>query len=225
MRSLDEKSQELLRRANEAAKMGARLAGRLLLIGRRHRLQPVPLNLSDVARGMIDVLRHTLGDQIEVRTDLSATLWPARADMSEVENAILNLAINARDAMPDGGVLDISTANRTLDAGDIPEDNGLVPGDYVVLAVKDDGKGISADALARVFEPYFSTKDAGRGTGLGLSTIYYFAKQSGGHVTRGERHLRQPLPATYHGHCPESRSTSTGWKPSVVRRMCACRGG
>lgn len=183
LRSLDEKSQELLRRANEAAKMGARLAGRLLLIGRRHRLQPVPLNLSDVARGMIDVLRHTLGDQIEIRTDLSATLWPARADMSEVENAILNLAINARDAMPDGGVLDISTANRTLDAGDIPEDNGLVPGDYVVLAVKDDGKGISADALARVFEPYFSTKDAGRGTGLGLSTIYYFAKQSGGHVT------------------------------------------
>ena len=183
LRSLDEKSQELLRRANEAAKMGARLAGRLLLIGRRHRLQPVPLNLSDVARGMIDVLRHTLGDQIEIRTDLSATLWPARADMSEVENAILNLAINARDAMPDGGVLDISTANRTLGAGDIPADNGLAPGDYVVLSVKDDGKGISADALARVFEPYFSTKDAGRGTGLGLSTIYYFAKQSGGHVT------------------------------------------
>jgi PAS domain S-box-containing protein len=183
LRNLDSKSQDLLRRANAAAQMGARLAGRLLLIGRRQRLEPVCLNLSQVALGMIDMLRHTLGDQIGIRTQLSEALWPAVADLSEVENAILNLAINARDAMPEGGILEITTANHTIGEGNVAGENGLVAGDYVVLTVRDSGQGISPAVLTRVFEPYYSTKDGGRGTGLGLSTIYFFAKQSGGHVS------------------------------------------
>ncbi|MFN9357350.1 MAG: ATP-binding protein, partial [Alphaproteobacteria bacterium] len=147
----------------------------------RHRLQPVTLNLNDVARSMTDVLRRTLGDQFEVKTSLADGLWPTLADLSEVENALLNLAINARDAMPDGGVLEVNTRNQSLGPDDVAGEAGLAPGEYVMLSVSDTGVGIAPDILPRVFEPYFSTKDAGRGTGLGLSTIYGFARQSGVH--------------------------------------------
>lgn len=180
---LDAKARDLLRRADEAAKMGGRLANRLLIIGRRQRLQPVTLNLNELARSMTDVLRRTLGDQIDIRTEFAVDLWPTLADVSEIENAILNLAINARDAMPTGGILVITTANKALGAEDIAGEAGLTPGDYVMLSVSDTGSGIAPEHLARVFEPYFTTKEAGRGTGLGLSTIYGFAKQSGGHLT------------------------------------------
>ena len=183
LRQMDERAAELVRRAEDAARMGARLASRLLLIGRRHRLQPVTLNLNDVARSMTDVLRRTLGDQIEVKTSLADGLWPTQADLSEVENALLNLAINARDAMPDGGVLEVNTRNQSLGPDDVAGEAGLAPGEYVMLSVSDTGVGIAPDILPRVFEPYFSTKDAGRGTGLGLSTIYGFARQSGGHAS------------------------------------------
>ena len=183
LRQIDERSLELVRRADEAARMGARLASRLLVIGRRHRLQPVTLDLNEVARSMTDVLRRTLGDQVDVRTSLADGLWPALADLSEVENAILNLAINARDAMPEGGLLEVTTGNQALGPDDVAGEAGLKPGDYVMLSVSDTGVGIAPEILPRVFEPYFSTKDAGRGTGLGLSTIYGFAKQSGGHVS------------------------------------------
>jgi PAS domain S-box-containing protein len=183
LRNLDEASQDLLRRADDAAMMGARLASRLLGIGRRRRLEPVALNLSETAGGMIDLLRRTLGDQIEIRTSFAPDTWAALADVSEVENALLNLAINARDAMPNGGVLEVSTGNRTLTGVDVAGESGLATGDYVMLSVSDTGKGIDPETLPRVFEPYFSTKDSGRGAGLGLSTIYGFAKQSAGHVT------------------------------------------
>lgn len=182
LRQLDERSHTLLKRADDAAKMGARLASRLLVIGRRHRLDPVTLDLNDIARSMIDVLKRTLGDQIDIRTHLAEGLWPTLADLSEVENAILNLAINARDAMPDGGLIEVTTGNQTFGSDDVAGEAGLKAGDYVMLSVRDTGTGIAPENLSRVFEPYFSTKDAGRGTGLGLSTIYGFAKQSGGHV-------------------------------------------
>jgi PAS domain S-box-containing protein len=180
---LDAKARDLLRRADEAAKMGGRLASRLLIIGRRQRLQPVLLDLNELARSMTDVLRRTLGDQIEIHTEFASDLWPTLADVSEIENAILNLAINARDAMPRGGKLVINTVNKALGPDDVVGETGLKPGDYVMLSVSDTGVGIPPEYLARVFEPYFTTKEAGRGTGLGLSTIYGFAKQSGGHLT------------------------------------------
>ncbi len=180
---LDAKARDFLHRAQEAAKMGGRLASRLLIIGRRQRLQPVTIDLNELARSMTDVLRRTLGDQVEVHADFSGDLWPTRADVSEIENAILNLAINARDAMPHGGKLVISTSNMALGPDDVAGEAGLKSGDYVMLSVSDTGVGIPPEHLARVFEPYFTTKEAGRGTGLGLSTIYGFAKQSGGHLT------------------------------------------
>ncbi len=183
LRQLDDKARDLLSRAEEAAKMGGRLASRLLIIGRRQRLQPVTIDLNELARSMTDILRRTLGDQIEIRSEFAANLWPTRADISEIENAILNLAINARDAMPQGGKLVISTSNKALGPDDVAGEAGLKPGDYVMLSVTDTGVGIPPEHLARVFEPYFTTKEAGRGTGLGLSTIYGFAKQSGGHLT------------------------------------------
>jgi PAS domain S-box-containing protein len=182
LRQLDDKARDLIRRADAAAKMGARLAGRLLAIGRRQRLQPVNVDLNEITRSMSDVLKRTLGDEIEVRMQLADGLWPALADLSEVENAILNIAINARDAMPHGGRLMIETDNKSLGPDDVAGEAGLKPGDYIVLSISDTGVGIPPHLIGRVFEPFFTTKEPGRGTGLGLSTIYGFAKQSGGHL-------------------------------------------
>ncbi|MCE9523138.1 MAG: PAS domain S-box protein, partial [Alphaproteobacteria bacterium] len=182
LRQLDDKARDLIRRADEAAKMGARLAGRLLAIGRRQRLQPVSLNLNELTRSMTEMLTRTLGDTVEIGSTLEADLWPALADVSEVENAILNIAINARDAMPNGGKLIITTANKSLGADDVVGESGLRPGEYVMLSISDTGTGMPPEVLARALEPFYTTK-SGRGTGLGLSTIYGFAKQSGGHLT------------------------------------------
>ena len=182
LRQLDDKARDLIRRAGQAANMGARLVGRLLTIGRRQRLQPIDLDLNEITRSMTDVLKRTLGDAIEIQVSFAADLRPALADVSEVENAILNIAINARDAMPGGGKLVIMTTNKSLGPDDVAGETGLRPGDYVMLSIGDTGTGMPPEVLARVFEPFFTTKP-GRGTGLGLSTIYGFAKQSGGHLT------------------------------------------
>jgi PAS domain S-box-containing protein len=183
LRSLDHKARDLIRRATSAANMGARLSNRLLAFGRRQSLHPTNIDLGDIVNSMMEVLKRSLGATIDVEARFDPGLWPARADVSEVENAILNLAINARDAMPNGGKLVIHIANTPLGSLDVSGEAGLVPGEYVMLSVADNGVGISRENLPRVFEPYFTTKEAGRGTGLGLSTIYGFAKQSGGHVT------------------------------------------
>jgi CheY-like chemotaxis protein len=132
--------------------------------------------------GMSDLLRRSLGEQIAVETVVAGGLWRANVDANQLEIAILNLAVNARDAMPGGGRLTIETANASLDeryAGDQAE---VIPGQYVMLAVTDNGTGMSPETLARAFEPFFTTKDVGHGTGLGLSQVYGFVKQSGGHV-------------------------------------------
>jgi PAS domain S-box-containing protein len=164
-----------LQRAADAAQMGARLTGRLLSFARRRPLAPSVLNVNDLVLGIAELLKRSLGEQITLTTVLAGNLWPTKADASEVENAVLNLAINARDAMPEGGKLVIETANGT---GAAP----ATPGDFVRISVSDTGVGMSPEILQRAFEPFFSTKE-GRGTGLGLSTIYGFAKQSGGYVT------------------------------------------
>ena len=182
LRQLDDKARDLIRRAGQAASMGARLVGRLLTIGGRQRLQPIDLDLNEITRSMTDVLKRTLGDAIEIQASFAADLRPALADVSEVENAILNIAINARDAMPGGGKLVIMTTNKSLGPDDVVGETGLRPGDYVMLSISDTGTGMPPEVLARVFEPFYTTKP-GRGTGLGLSTIYGFAKQSGGHLT------------------------------------------
>jgi PAS domain S-box-containing protein len=180
-----EKPQRQLGRALEAVNMGSRLTQRLLSFARRSNLAPETLNLNDQVISMIDLLRRTIGETITISSILAPDLGRVRADASEVENAILNLAINARDAMPAGGKLVIETANATIDdtfSASIQGDN-IMPGSYVRLSVADTGTGMSPQVLAKAFEPFFTTKDHGRGTGLGLASIHGFARQSGGDAT------------------------------------------
>ena len=131
---------------------------------------------------MEDLLRRTLGENVALETVLDAQVWPALTDTNQFESALLNLVINARDAMPDGGKLTVETANIHLDELYTRAYDGLSPGDYVVLSVSDTGQGMTPEVVARAFEPFFTTKPIGQGTGLGLSMIYGFVKQSGGHV-------------------------------------------
>jgi CheY-like chemotaxis protein len=132
---------------------------------------------------MSDLLARVLGETVEYETNTSPSIWKASADSGQVENALLNLAINARDAMPNGGKLTIECSNVHLDETDLATNSDASAGDYVVLAVSDDGTGMTADVQAHAFEPFFTTKAVGEGSGLGLSMVYGFAKQSGGHVS------------------------------------------
>jgi nitrogen-specific signal transduction histidine kinase len=164
----------------DAAERGAELTQHLLAFGRRQSLKPVQVSLDHVVRGMTPLLRRTLGEHIELETRPSHSLFAALTDRTLLESAILNLAVNAKDAMPQGGTLTILTGEGT--AG--PGEGALVPGQSVVfLTVSDTGTGMSPEVLSRAFEPFFTTKEVGRGSGLGLSMVYGFAQQSGGHVT------------------------------------------
>jgi PAS domain S-box-containing protein len=158
------------------------LTQRLLAFSRQQPLEPKVLSASRLVGGMSDLLRRSLGEQIVIETVLAGGLWQVLIDPNQLEVAILNLAINARDAMPEGGSLSIETANVFLDEAYASGQVEVVPGEYVVISVTDTGCGMSADTASRVFEPFFTTKDVGHGTGLGLSQVYGFVKQSGGHV-------------------------------------------
>jgi PAS domain S-box-containing protein len=183
MRLSDPKDLALLQRSQTAAEMGARLTARLLTFARRRTLEPTLLDLNEQVTAMLELLRRAIGEHITLTTSLAPRLGTVRADASEIENAILNLAINARDAMPTGGTLVIETGNFTVDPGDGGVDLKLPLGDYVRIGVSDTGAGMTPDVLARAFEPFFTTKAPGLGTGLGLSTIYGFVELSGGTVT------------------------------------------
>ncbi|HEY0105945.1 MAG TPA: CHASE3 domain-containing protein [Rhizomicrobium sp.] len=173
---------ERLQNAIAAVERGSRLTSQLLAFARRQALDPRSTNLSRLLRDMTDLLRRTLGERVEVEAIVSAGLWNTLVDPSQVENAILNLAINARDAMPDGGKLTIELANAFLDDAYAVQHAEVTAGQYVMLAVSDTGTGMPAGVVARVFDPFFTTKPEGKGTGLGLSQVYGFVKQSGGHV-------------------------------------------
>jgi PAS domain S-box-containing protein len=179
----DALSQSLAGEAREAAEMGARLTDRLLTFARRQRLETRSINLNEFVLGLTELLRRTIGTPIDLSTALAPDLWPTVADPGQVESAVVNLVINARDAMPNGGRLVIETFNATLDAGDVASVPGMGAGDYVVLSVADTGHGMAPEVRAHAFEPFFTTKPAGKGSGLGLATIYGFARQSGGNVT------------------------------------------
>ena len=169
-------------RALNGALHGAELTHRLLAFARRLPLEPKVLSINDMLPDVVALLKRTLGESISVRAETDPGLWPAFADPSQLQDAVLNLALNARDAMPAGGRLTIETANVQLDEDYARDNPDAKPGDFAMLAVTDNGTGIPPDLLKRVLEPFFTTKPAGKGTGLGLSMIYGFAKQSGGHL-------------------------------------------
>jgi PAS domain S-box-containing protein len=175
-----------IRRAADNAMKGARraeaLTQRLLAFSRQQPLEPKPTDLGRLVSGMSDLLRRTLGEQVTVETVLGGGVWRAHADPNQLELAILNLAVNSRDAMPNGGKLTIETANVYLDEKYASLQTEVLPGKYVMIAVTDTGEGMTADVVARAFDPFFTTKDVGHGTGLGLSQVYGFVKQSRGHV-------------------------------------------
>jgi PAS domain S-box-containing protein len=168
--------------ATTSAQRAAALTARLLAFGRRQSLDLQPTDANTLVGGMEDLLQRTLGEQIALEVHLATNAWPACTDANQLESALLNLCINARDAMPDGGKLTIETRNEHLDERYAREHAEVEPGDYVALSVSDTGIGMSASTLEKVFEPFFTTKPVGQGTGLGLSMIYGFARQSGGHV-------------------------------------------
>lgn len=173
-----------LRRAADSAMSGAQRAAtltqRLLAFARRQPLDPKRLDLNQLVDSMSDLMRRTLGETVSIDINLAGDLWRVEADANQLENALLNLAVNARDAMTQGGTLTITTANGIIGEADAEDD--AVPGHYVSLAVCDTGAGMSDETMARVFEPFFTTKEIGKGTGLGLSMVYGFVKQSGGHL-------------------------------------------
>lgn len=166
-----------------AGSRGAELTQRLLAFSRRQTLQPVAIDCNHFIKSMQQMLRRTLREDIDVRTALDADLWQAYADPAQLESAILNLALNAQDAMSNGGCLTVSSANVPLDEGYRDLHPEVPPGHYVMVAVTDDGQGMTRDVLEKAFEPFFTTKDIGKGSGLGLSMVYGFVKQSAGHVT------------------------------------------
>ena len=173
---------ELAREANDAARRGADLTHSLLAFARRQPLQPRHSDLNELVSEIMGLLRRTLGEQIEISLQLSPEVWPIVVDPVQLEAALANLATNARDAMPKGGRLSVVTANRRLDEDYASQHADVRPGDYAMVQVSDTGTGMSPEVLARVFEPFFTTKRRGEGTGLGLSMVFGFTKQSGGHI-------------------------------------------
>jgi CheY-like chemotaxis protein len=158
------------------------LTSRLLAFSRRQALDPKPTNLNVFLNGLQDFLQRTLGERVELQTVGAAGLWQIEVDVNHLESAIVNLAINARDAMPNGGKLTVEAANVFADDDYARANPEVAPGQYVVICVSDTGTGMTREVLEHAFEPFFTTKEAGQGTGLGLSQVYGFVKQSGGNV-------------------------------------------
>lgn len=177
-----ERTRALISNAMEGADRAAQLTARLLAYSRQQPLSPKALDMNKQVSSMSELLRRTLPENVRVETVLAGGLWPAFIDAPQLENAVLNLCVNARDAMPEGGRLTIETANTHLDDAYAAAHNEVRPGQYVMVSVTDTGTGMPAEVMERAFDPFFTTKGVGKGTGLGLSQVYGFVKQSGGHV-------------------------------------------
>ncbi|MES2294836.1 MAG: ATP-binding protein [Pseudomonadota bacterium] len=178
-------AEQYIAAAEEALDRAAHLTQRILAFSRRQPLTPKPVSLSDLVSGMSELIRHSVGEKVEIQTRLSACWW-TRCDINQMENVILNLAINARDAMPGGGVLVIETADRALQSAPAGVSD-FVPGDYVALSVRDTGEGMSEKVRERAVDPFFTTKPLGKGTGLGLSMTFGYVRQSSGYLVIDSR--------------------------------------
>jgi signal transduction histidine kinase len=179
---VEARAERALDNALVGAERAAQLTQRLLAFSRRQPLNPRVLDVNKLIHSISDLLTRTLGENIELETIGGAGVWKIEADASEMESTLLNLALNARDAMPEGGKLTIETSNAYLDEEYCSQQGELLPGQYILMAVSDSGAGMSPETIDRAFEPFFTTKEAGKGTGLGLSQVYGFMKQSNGHV-------------------------------------------
>jgi PAS domain S-box-containing protein len=171
-----------LNTAGAAADRGARLTGQLLAFARRQPLAPQPTNVARLVGDLADLIRHSLGERIAVEFTVPDDPWNAKIDPGQLENAILNLALNARDAMPDGGTVTVEVSNATLDRRYAALHPDVTPGPYALIAVNDTGTGMPPEVAAQAFDPFFTTKQDGKGTGLGLSMVYGFVRQSNGHI-------------------------------------------
>lgn len=178
----DTNVKEFMKAAIDGAMRGGALTQRLLAFARKQVLEPRPLDANKLVSGMSDLLRRTLGETVQTEVILAGGLWRVHVDANQLETVILNLVVNARDAMPEGGRLTIETANAHLDEGYVGRHVDVPTGQYVLLCVSDTGTGMLPEVLEKAFDPFFTTKGAGRGTGLGLSQVYGFVRQSGGHV-------------------------------------------
>ena len=178
----DPRARTYLDAARDGARRAAQLTQRLLAFSRQQPLKPEPIDANALVSGMSTLLRHSLGERVRMETVLAGGLWRTHADPNQLENVVLNLAVNARDAMSDGGRLTIETQNAHLDARYAAENPGAQAGQYVMIAVTDTGAGMTAEVISKAFDPFFTTKGVGKGTGLGLSQVYGFVKQSGGHL-------------------------------------------
>jgi CheY-like chemotaxis protein len=210
----DADTRRMLGAGIRGAERAATLTRRLLAFGRRQPLQPRPLDVNKMIASTIELLRRTLSEAIVLKTRLGQGLWSVSADAHELEGALLNLAVNARDAMPGGGTLTFATANAHLDAAYAAAHDDVTAGDYVVIAVSDTGTGMSKDVAARAFDPFFTTKEVGKGSGLGLSQVYGFITQSGGHVRIASREgegatLMLHLPRTATAAIPADAASAT----------------
>ncbi len=178
----DDPLREFIRPSIEAAEHGAELTQQLLSFGRKQALQPKIVNINELLHYFTMLVRHTLGERIQTILSLSRDVWNVNIDATQLQNALLNLAVNARDAMADGGKLIIETKNILIDQHYVDANAEIVAGDYVMIAVTDSGEGMMPDVLEKVFEPFFTTKEVGKGSGLGLSMVYGFVKQSAGYI-------------------------------------------
>lgn len=203
-----------IRAVLQAANRGAELTQHLLAFARKQHLSPSIIDLNASVGNVVALLQRTLPENIRLDTELISGLWQTLADPAQVENAVLNLAINARDAMPSGGCLTIATANRRLD-GEAESPDGIPAGDYVSVTVRDTGIGIPASQIDKVFQPFFTTKEVGEGSGLGLSMVYGFAKQSGGGVCIRSR-PNDGTEVTMYLPRVESRETAEGHEDNPV---------
>jgi PAS domain S-box-containing protein len=178
----DDDCRDHIEMAVKATERGADLTQRLLAFSRKQALRPVPVGAKELIEGMLNLLRRSLGETIEIEIVADADLWATEIDPGQLEGALLNLAINARDAMPEGGKLTIETSNLRLTDAYTAAQIDVEPGQYVLVSVSDTGSGMAPDVRKQVFDPFFTTKETGKGTGLGLSMVYGFVKQSGGHI-------------------------------------------
>ncbi|GLV21705.1 hybrid sensor histidine kinase/response regulator [Sphingobium sp. TomMM35A] len=214
---------ERMRRAADNAMAGAERAAmltqQLLAFSRRQPLAPERVDPNRLVSRMSELLNRTLGERIEVETIQAARAWPIEVDLNQMENALLNLAVNARDAMPDGGKLTIEVANTHIDDRYAAEEDDVQPGQYVLICLSDTGEGMDAETLSHAIEPFFTTKEVGRGTGLGLSMVYGFIKQSGGHIRVysevGEGTSVKIYLPRYHGLVPANDQLEEAPRPAV----------